>query len=60
MLLRKSSAGSAGSGDWGVFAGVLEGDRPGANANPADRGAGRTWLIGQTPIASGSGKLLHS
>ena len=45
-------------GDWDVFAGVLGSAGPGAH--PADRGAGRTWLIGQTPIASGSGKMLHS
>ena len=58
MIRRQSSAGSAGSGDWDVFAGVLGSARPGAH--PADRGASRTWLIGQTPTASGSGKLLHS
>ena len=58
MLRRQSSAGSAGSGDWDAFAGVLGSARPGAH--PADRDAGRTWLIGQTPIASGSGKMLHS
>ena len=55
MLRRQSSAGS---GDWDVFAGVVGSERPGAH--PADRGAGQTWLIGQTPSASASGKLLHA
>ena len=55
-MLRHQS--SAGADDWDVFAGVVGSERPGAH--PADRGAGQTWLIGQTPSASASGKLLHA
>jgi hypothetical protein len=55
-MLRQQS--SDGAGDWDVFAGVLGGERP--DAHPADRGAAQTWLIGLTPSASGSGKLLHA
>ena len=54
VLRRQQSS----AGDWDVFAGVVGSEQPGAH--PADRGAGQTWLIGQTPSASGSGKLLHA
>ena len=53
MLRRESSADAD---DWGAFAGVLGGERSAAGAqHPADRGAGQTWLIGQTSSAASSG-----